>query len=121
MLTSEDIEKSEDTRVRAMLNSDVAEMENIFAGSMLWVHASGAVDTKASMLEQFQNGRMRCFSLDRADVLVRIFGDVAVVTGQATMDAQVGELRKTAKSRYTGVWHLESGALKLVSWQSARI
>lgn len=120
MLTITGVERLEDQRVAAMLSADTATLSRLFHEDLRWVHASGGMDTKQAMLAQFADGSMRCFTIDRTDVLVRVFGDTGVVLGTVMMDAQVGGTRKSVVSRICGVWVVGADGAQLVSWQSAR-
>ncbi len=121
MLAKDKVEEADDRRVAAMIASDVDQLNSLFSDALLWVHASGKVDTKTTMLEQVASGSMRCFSIERSGVVIRLFGNVAVSTGVVDMDAQVGGLRKKGKSCVTGVWLEDEDKIRLISWQSARL
>lgn len=97
----------------------MTSLSEIFSDGLMWIHASGRIDDKASMLEQFAAGNIRVFQLDRSEVVIRIYGKTAVVTGSVEMDAEVNHVRKSQKSRFTGVWFENDGQTRLVSWQSA--
>lgn len=116
MLTIAEVERIEEQRVAAMIAADTATLSRLFHEELRWVHASGGMDTKQSMLAQFADGSMRCFAIDRSNVPVRVFG----VLGTTTMDAQVGGTRKSVVSRVCGVWVAGADGAQLVSWQSAR-
>ena len=120
MLTIAEVERIEEQRVAAMIAADTATLTRLFHDDLRWVHASGGMDTKQSMIAQFADGSMRCFAIDRTDVLVRVFGDAGVVLGTVTMDAQVSGMRKSVVSRVCGVWVAGADGAQLVSWQSAR-
>lgn len=121
MLAKDKVEEADDRRVAAMIASDVDQLNSLFSDALLWVHASGKVDTKTTMLEQVASGSMRCFSIERSGVVIRLFGNVAVSTGVIDMDAQVGSLRKKGRSCVTGVWLEDGDTIRLISWQSARL
>ncbi len=103
MLTKNQVEAAGAERIDAMIDGGLKRLDMVFSDDLLWVHASGVVDTKQSMLEQFSTGEMRCFSILPSDVTIRIFDDVAIMTGAIEMDAQVRGIRKTVRSRFTGV------------------
>ena len=121
MLTELEVMKLEDQRCNSMLSGDLVAMEELFSEQMLWIHGSGIVDTKRSLIERFEQGTTRCYRLDRAEVIIRIFGNAAVVTGVVDMDAEFAGKRGAVLSRFTGVWSAEDGTPKLVTWQSARL
>ena len=119
-MTLDDVEKLEQARVAAMIAGDVAAFEQLLSDEMRWSHASGNTDTKASMIAQYAEGSMRCFTIDRSNTEARVFGSAAIVTGEVRMDAMAGGVRKQVHSRYAGVWSDHAGTPQLVHWQSAR-
>ncbi|MEQ1811302.1 MAG: nuclear transport factor 2 family protein [Terricaulis sp.] len=121
MLTSDMVQSADDLRCKVMLAADVNGMDELFADDMVWVHASGGIDTKASMLERFGQGVMKYHALERTDITIRVFGDAAVAIGTVTIDGEVGSVRKKINSRFTGVWVKEGDRVRLASWQSARM
>lgn len=120
MLTIAEVEALEDQRVAAMIAADTVTLSRLLHDDLRWVHASGGIDTKQAMLKQFEDSSMRCYSIERSDGLVRVFGDTGVVLGTVAMDAQVRGMRKAVVSRVCGVWVIGIKGPQLVSWQSAR-
>jgi Domain of unknown function (DUF4440) len=120
VLTEEMVVAADDIRVRVMLAQDTEGMDRIMADGMIWIHAAGAVDTKTTMIEKFGSGSMKYHSLDRKELNVSIYGDCAVTYGMIELDGQVGDLRKHLTNRFMGVWCLQDGEVRLVSWQSSR-
>ncbi len=121
MISITDVEKAEDARCAAMLSGDIAWFQSAFSDQLLWAHASGAVDTKQSFIAHFQSGDTLCYRIDRNDVVIRVFGNAAIVTGLLDMEAMYASVRKAGTSRYQGVWVESDGQLKLAAWQSARL
>lgn len=119
-MTIEEVEALEQARVAAMIDGDVEAFERLLSDDMRWSHASGKTDTKVSMIAQYAEGSMRCFTIERSETDARIFGDAAIVTGVVRMDAQAGGVRKQVHSRYAGVWSDHNGSPQLVNWQSSR-
>lgn len=121
MITKDMVEAADDRRCAVMLAADVAGMDALMADGMVWVHGSGALDDKASMIEKFGDGTMRYHDLKRSDYDVRLYGDTAVAMGVMDIDGQVGDLRKTLRNRFISVW-VAGGAdgLRLAAWQSMR-
>lgn len=120
-LSTSIVSELEADRCHALLNADVAWMQSYFAEDIVWAHASGAVDSKSSFIEQFERGTARCYRIDRHDVAARLFGPTAIVTGLVEMDAMYAAIRKTKRSRYQGVWVETADGPRLAAWQSARL
>lgn len=120
-LNAEKVLAAEEQRTAAMLAADVDALGQILADGMVWFHSSGAKDDKASLLEQFGNGTMRCFDVKRSDFEVHIHGETAITTGMMEIDVQIGTVRKSSQSRFMAVWIQIEGNIRLAGWQSSRI
>lgn len=70
----------EERRQTALIEGDVAALDEIFDDSLIHIHAPGLVHTKAMLLEHVAT-RRAYLEITRQDLQMRIFGDVAVVTG----------------------------------------
>ena len=108
-------------RIRAMLQHDTAALEPILADELVYVHTTGDVDTKASFLESIASGRRQYLSVDRDDVLVRVSGKTAVVTGRAAMRIKVGGKDLAFSIRFTDVYVNDGARWQMVAWQSTRL
>jgi hypothetical protein len=111
----------EAARCQALLSADISWMEKFFAEDLVWAHASGALDSKRSFINQFNSGSARCYRIERTDAAQRSYGSTTIVTGIVDMDAMYASVRKAARSRYQGVWIEGDCGAQLVAWQSARI
>jgi ketosteroid isomerase-like protein len=50
--------------------------------------------------------------------VVRLHGGVAVVTGLASMHAEIAGTKRALRNRYTAIWAREGKRWRMVSWQS---
>lgn len=119
-----DIVHIDNERMTALLKGDIEILRRIFSDDLVYVHASGRVDSKADYLARLSNGSLRYLAL-RYDgpPKVRMFGrDAAVVTGKVVLTSQgtTGSPNDRTLTT-TGVYARESGAWKLVSYQSSII
>lgn len=74
----------EERRQRALVDGDLAALEEIFEESLIHVHAPGLTHDKAQLLEHVAS-RKAYIAVTRGDLLVRTLGaaaDAAVVTGR---------------------------------------
>src|SRR5258706_13737686 len=72
-------------RADAYVNGDVATLERILADDVTYVHPTGKVETKAEVIAGFKQQDRKYKSIKRDDVVVRIYGNTAVVTGRNTI------------------------------------
>lgn len=114
--------KIEATRVDAVLKGDRATLDRIFADDLSYVHASGRVDTKATMLADVASGRMKYKKFDESDQHVRLYAASAVVTGKASVDVDIDQKNLVLAIQFTGVYVKEpDGSWKMVAWQSTKL
>jgi hypothetical protein len=72
----------ENARTNALDRNDVAALDKILRDDLTYVHASGKVDSKASMLEAIRSGQMHYISWEAKTMHVRMIGDPAVLNGE---------------------------------------
>lgn len=83
MTIEEEISQLERRRFAAQVNKDYATLNELFADDLVYTHANGHRDTKASYIEAIRAGVARYDQLDVEDLLVRPYNDgqAAVVNG----------------------------------------
>jgi hypothetical protein len=90
----EEILALEQRRHAALLDCDVDALGALFADDLTHVHTSGVVHTKQALLDYLKT-RVRFLSIERHGVEIRVYENVAVMTGAMTSrmrDPQTGEL-----------------------------
>ena len=90
-------------RFQAMLNADVATINDILADDLVYAHTTGKIVTKASLVENIGSGA------------------VAVITGSANMQVNVGDRINRLSIRFIEVYVAKDSHWQLVSWQSTRV
>lgn len=78
-----DILALEKRRQQALIDVDLETLDEIFDDSLVHIHAPGLTHTKAQLLEHTAT-RRAYLEISRGELLVRTFGDVAVITGEIT-------------------------------------
>jgi uncharacterized protein DUF4440 len=79
--------------VSALMKSDTATLEGIFAGGYVDTDEHSRRSDKQSVLSVLKSGELKMESIKLSDMKVYIYGDAAVVTGCA---AQVGNFQGQA-------------------------
>ena len=78
----------------------------------------GQVTTKQETVSARRSGQLRYESMDVSDMVVRLYGDTAVVTARADVKGhQLGE-DFSGPYRYTRVWVRRNGHWQTVSYQA---
>ncbi len=121
MLSRSEVEHLEMARRDAMVEANLEKMAKIFSDDLTWIHASGVVDNKASLLRKFELRVAICNSIEFSDVDVRLLETTALVTGVINLDAVLDGVRRSAAARYTAVWVTKESAACLLHWQSTRL
>ena len=115
-----EVHASEDRRYAAMVAADAAALEQVLADDMIYTHSNSSVDTKASLIELIRSGRSVYRKIERPEEKIRVYGQSAVVTGQARIELGGGSPR-TLNLRYTNVWVKNPAGWQMVAWQSTRL
>src|SRR5438093_11601604 len=81
----QDIIKLEQTVTDAQFKKDRAALERLLADDYLYTHSNGSVLNKAQVIAESMSSDVQWTDSKFADLKVRIFGDVAVLTGEQTI------------------------------------
>jgi ketosteroid isomerase-like protein len=115
------VRKAETDRFAAMLKADVAALDKLLAEDLTYTHGDGRVIGKAAFLSDFRTGAFKYTTIEPTDVSVRVFGDVAVVTGGAAMHVVNNGAPADIRIRYTDVHVRRNGAWQMVAWEATRL
>ena len=114
-----EVRQTEERRVKALVDDDFATLEAILADDLTYTHSNALVDTKASFMAALRSGKTKYEALDRQPPLVRVYGDTAIMTGQASVGLRGRPDR--LELRYTLLYVRQAGAWRMVAWQSTRL
>jgi ketosteroid isomerase-like protein len=109
---------------QAIIESDIAALERIYADDYVLTNRRGIVRTKSERIELIRSGELRYLDLGAEDdVNLRLYGSVAVVTGRSSTNVVEvdGEERRSGVRRFTAVWVYEGGAWRQVARQHTAI
>jgi ketosteroid isomerase-like protein len=92
MTTEQEIEQLERQRFAAQVSKDYDVLNRLFADDLVYTHANGHRDTKASYIESIREGKSRYDQVDIDELLVRPYNDeqAAVVNGTIRIDLGPG-------------------------------
>jgi uncharacterized protein (TIGR02246 family) len=116
-----DIQKLEQERFRAYVNSDVAALDKIFADDLVYFHSNGLSDPKSAVLQSFASGELKISRFDGEEVQVRQIGDVMVATGLVHVDLVNKGNAAKFDIRYTVIYVNQGGQWRLIHAQNARV
>jgi len=106
----------ENARREGILHNDVAALDRLLADSYLETLGDGRLVKKADVLAVNRSSDRQVESYGETDVLVRVYGDTAVVTGlYEVKDGGLGNAgARQVKGRFTHVWTTLDGRWQLV-------
>jgi ketosteroid isomerase-like protein len=113
------IRKLEQQRIDAGLRKDVAALDATTADDYLQIDMAGNVRDKATQMKRIASSEVNMESNTLDEMVVRVYGETAVVTGRATA---VGTIRGEPypRIRFTRVYVKQSGAWKVVLFQQTK-
>ena len=109
-------------RMQAMVRGDVEALGRLLADDLTYTHASGVIDTKASLVSSIQSGKLKYKSIDPGQPRVRVYGNTAVLTGTATVQVESTMAGPAPfQIHFTDVYVKKgAGPWQAVAWQSTR-
>jgi ketosteroid isomerase-like protein len=119
----EELRRTEQSRVEALVNSDVARLEKLLADDLAYTHSTGIKESKAEFLHRIQSGEVKYDSMQHENgTSIRLYGDTGVLTGTSRVKVSVRGQALNLHIRFTEVWvKRDRGPWQLVAWQSTRI
>ena len=109
------------SRFQAMVDADIETLEVFLAEDLTYSHTTGWTESKSEFLLTVESGRINYMAVTPRDVAVRIYGDVAVITGLSDMRGAVGDRPVSFTIRVLDVSRRVGNSWQLVAWQSVRI
>lgn len=117
----EAVRAADAARIKAFMAADRTALQSLLGEDLTYAHSSGRLDGKAAIIDAITSGKTQYHSIAPEDVAVRLYGDVAVLTGRAavnvTNDGQLLDL----KLRFISVYVKRDGRWQFVAWQSTRL
>jgi hypothetical protein len=113
----------EQLRVEALQRSDTGALGAILDKNLTYVHASGRVDTKASLLEAIRSGQLHYISWKLMNIGVRMQQDTAILNGEYAVrvkDTRVQPGPFDVDVFFLAVYERSGGAWRQIAWESTR-
>jgi hypothetical protein len=107
---------AEDRRYQAMLDGDLATLDELCTEQLSYAHSSGVRDTKAQYLHKVRTGYYVYLQIDHPTERVEVVGDTAMVIGRMTADLTVQGTAKTIDNLALAVWVRTPGGWKLLAY-----
>ena len=115
------IRKLDEQRIAALTQPDIPALERMMTDDFTYTHSSGQVQTKAEFLGDFKSGKRVFKSLKQEDVQVRVYGNVAIVSGRCTLLGVNEGKDFELPMRFIEVYTSNHGDWQWVTWQSTKL
>jgi ketosteroid isomerase-like protein len=116
-----EINKLEDRRVQAMIDSDFGTLDKLLGDELVYTHSTGQSDTRAEYIALCKKGVFKYLKIERPIENIQVYGNTVVVTGHTKMEVLIEGKPKLLNSRYTNVWIKGAKGWQMVVWQSTSI
>ncbi len=124
-MTSQQVEHEirhrEIRRFEAMVRGDLPALDDILSDDLTYTHATGVFETKAEFIAKLKSGQTKYESFAPENMLVRIYGTTAVVTGTARVKVQAKGEHLSFQLRFTDVYVKKDDQWQMVAWQATRL
>ena len=118
VVTVADALQAEDARYEAQIDCDFDALDRLLGKDLVYIHSSTVQDTKASFIESLRSEKVSYHSMERSNTKVRIFGNVAIITGKGVFEVTARGRDKTLNLLFHSVWVKRESGLQFVSWQA---
>ncbi len=115
------IRQLEHARREAMLRGDAQALSRLLADDYIGTGAHGKVRSKAEVVAEYNSGTVKYESITEDGVVVRQYGNAAVVTGRTKSKGKEGGKSFDSDHRFTRVWIQAPGRWSLVAAHSSPI
>lgn len=121
-MSKQNPEVAEQGFFKALIDADQETLDRLLADDFVLIDVlTGSEVSKAALLEIVGAGGLRFEEVNRIDFRVRIYGAVAVVTGQTKIIGGLNGQRFEIGSRYTHVFEEQLGDWRMVAAQGTQI
>lgn len=120
-ISAQEALRAEDARYAAQTGNDFDRMQSLFGNDLVYIHSSSLVDDKSAYIDSMRSGTVRYRVMRYSDVQVRIFGCVALITGNGDFDVTVNGQDMAVQLRFHSIWAQRANGPQFVSWQATRV
>ena len=117
----QEIRQRETRRFEAIVQKDLAALDDILSDDLSYTHTTGAHETKTEFIGKLKSGQLKYESLTPEDIRVRVYGTTGVVTGVARVKVQVKGEALSFRLRFTDVYVKKENRWQMVAWQATRL
>ncbi len=109
------------TRLRALLDGDVATLSTVVGEDLVFVSPYGKTQTRPEVFTAFQSGALKIERMESSDISTRIYGDIGILIYKADTKMVDGDVTVEGMTRSTTVYAGRSDGWQLVSQHQSLI
>lgn len=117
----QDVLQADDERYRAMIANDLGGLDRLLDTDLVYTHSSAIVDTKSQYMDSVRDGRVKYVAAERRNAVVAVYEAMALMHGQADMQAIIDGTTKQLSNLFQAVWIQREGSWRLLAWASTVI
>jgi len=106
---------------KALQEKNTAVLDRIWSDDLTFVNFRGQLLTKAQRMQNIRSGATSFKSIQVNEQVVRPYGDVAVLNGVVTLEAQYSGEEGSGTFRFTSVCSRKGGRWQIVAQQMTKI
>jgi hypothetical protein len=114
------VKAAEIARFAAIEKSDAETTAKLLADDLEYCHSNGLCENKATYLEMMTSGKRKYVGFVPTVSGVRLFGDVAIVSGTAKVNVVTDGKPQEFSIGYTDVYVWRDKHWQMTSWRSTR-
>jgi ketosteroid isomerase-like protein len=118
---ADEIKKMETERAAAVVKGDWAKLEKETSDDYTLINVNGQMSNKSQMVDGFKSGQNKLTTDDISDMNVRVYGDVAVVTGKVDVKGTMGGKDVNGQAMFTRVYVKKAGHWQAVALQQTPV
>ena len=117
----DEIRAAQAKRIEATLSGDVEELDKCYSSDLIYAHSDGRVDDRGMLLAAIASGRVDYQKIEIIEQGIRIYDNVAVITGIADFVVVARDQTNEMTLSFTSVYVLNDGDWQFASWHSSRV
>lgn len=117
----DEVRAAQAKRIEATLSGDVEELDKCYSNDLVYAHSDGRVDDRGMLLAAIGSGHVDYQKIEIIEQGIRIYNDVAVITGSADFVVVAGNETNAMTLSFTSVYVHKDGRWQFASWHSSRV
>jgi uncharacterized protein (TIGR02246 family) len=115
------VRQLDNERTQAVLKSDTAFIERVYADDYVVIGANGSVRNKAQVIADFKSGALKLESYKDDELKVRVYGDTAILTGRSTGTTKDKGQEISGQFLFTRVYVNRNGQWRLATHHISKV